>query len=284
MGFIIMSAEVIYDLHSHSSASDGILSPAALVSRAKTNNVTALALTDHDTVAGLPEAVAQAANDGLTLIAGIEFSSQWQNRGVHIVGLNIDPDAPSIREAVSHQAAIREQRAEMIGARLAQMGVPGALEGAKARAGKKGTLGRPHFARFMVDEGYVSNINQAFKRYLGPGKPGDVKQGWPDFEQVIAWIKAAGGVAVLAHPCKYKMTRTKLCVMVQAFVDAGGEGIEVVCGPQTPNQTRDINGIANKFNLKASCGSDFHSPGQAWQELGRFPRLPENSEAVWHLF
>lgn len=278
-----MIAEAIYDLHSHSSASDGILSPAALVSRAKSNNVTALALTDHDTVAGLAEAQQQSRLEGLELIPGIEFSSQWQGRGIHIVGLNIDPEAPSIKQGVEIQASRRRLRAEQIAARLEKSGVRDALAGARAQAGGD-NLGRPHFARYLVEAGYVSNINQAFKKYLGAGKPGDIRQCWPEFADVVAWIRAAGGIAVLAHPCKYKMTRSKLCAMVLAFVEAGGQAIEVVSGAQTPVQTRDIAGIAHKYGLLASCGSDFHGPGQAWQELGRFPSLPAQAEAVWHSF
>lgn len=278
-----MSAEAIYDLHSHSSASDGILSPAALVSRAKSNNVTALALTDHDTVAGLAAAQEQARLEDLDLIPGIEFSTQWQGRGIHIVGLNIDPRARSIEKAVQLQTTRRARRAEDIADKLARMGVADALEGARRYAGEA-AIGRPHFARFLLESGYVNNINQAFKRYLGAGKPGDVKQMWPEFDEVVAWIREAGGIAVLAHPCKYKMTRSKLCVMVQAFVDAGGRGIEVISGAQNPNQLRDITGIAHKFDLLASCGSDFHSPGQAWQELGRFGALPRDLKPVWEAF
>lgn len=278
-----LGAEAIYDLHSHSSASDGILSPAALVSRAKINNVTALALTDHDTTAGLEEAQEQSRLEGLDLIPGIEFSSQWLGRGIHIVGLNIDPQAPSIQEGVALQAQRRVERAEQIAARLAKAGVEAALEGARSYAVGE-NIGRPHFARYLVEAGYVSNSNQAFKKYLGAGKPGDIKQCWPEFGEVVRWITDAGGIAVLAHPCKYKMTRSRLCVMVQAFVEAGGTAIEVVSGPQTPNQTRDIAAIALKYDLAASCGSDFHSPGQAWQELGRFPRLPEPLQPVWRQF
>ncbi len=278
-----MVAEAIIDLHTHSTLSDGILSPTELVSRAKNNNVAVLALTDHDTVAGITEAQAQARKLALTLIPGIEFSSLWQGRGIHIVGLNIDPQSQAIHSATFYQTQVRWERAQLIAKKLQAQGIDGALEGAKANAGAA-VVGRPHFARFLVDEGHVKNISQAFKKYLGAGKPGDIKENWPSFEKVVAWIHEAGGLAVLAHPCKYKMTRSKLCVMVQAFVDAGGDGIEAVSGQQTLQQTRDVLKIAAKFNLKVSCGSDFHQPGQAWQEVGRFPSLPAGVEGIWQVF
>ncbi len=274
---------MLYDLHSHSSASDGILSPAALVSRASANNVSVLALTDHDTVAGIHEARAQAERENLQLIAGIEFSSQWQGRSIHIVGLDIDPDSAALQGAVAQQAAVRTRRAERIAAKLERLGFAGALAAAQGFAGDA-VIGRPHFARFLVEAGHVKNTEQAFKKYLGAGKAGDIKQDWPDFEQVIAWIHQAGGLAVLAHPCKYKMTRSKLCAMVQAFADLGGDALEVVSGPQSPNQTRDMLGIAVKFGLKVSCGSDFHQPGQVWQELGKFASLPEDVDGIWQNF
>ena len=275
-----MTGTELFDLHSHSLESDGILSPEALVSRAKLNNVTTLALTDHDTLAGIGRAKAAALVEGMKIITGIELSSQWAGRGIHIVGLNIDVDSPSMEEAVSHQLATRETRAEQIGRRLEKYGITNALAGAREFSGGA-AIGRPHFGRFLVEQGHVKNMNQAFKKYLGAGKPGDVKQDWPEFDTVIGWIHRSGGVAVLAHPCKYKMTRSKLCAMVRDFADLGGDAMEVVCGPQTPAQTSDMLKIANQFGLKASCGSDFHSPGAQWQELGRFPPLPDGIEPVW---
>lgn len=273
----------MYDLHCHSDQSDGILSPEQLVSRAKANNVAVLALTDHDTVKGVARAKAQAGAEGISLVAGIEFSSQWQGRGVHIVGLAIDLDSPVLFQAIAHQGQVREKRARQIAGRLERLGIPGALEGAR-RYASGDQLGRPHFARFLIDEGHAGNMNQAFKRYLGAGKPGDIKQDWPDFGTVVDWITEAGGVAVLAHPAKYKMTRSKLCAMVQHFADSGGRAIEIVCSKQSPDITANLVKIASKFGLHGSCGSDFHSPGQPWQELGGFGSLPAGVPPVWELW
>ena len=270
----------LFDLHSHSHYSDGILSPAELVLRAKQQKVDALALTDHDNIDGLSEATAAAASADMVLIPGIEFSCQWQNRGVHIVGLNINPHDSELLLAIQEQRNARQQRAELIAEKLARVGVPDALAGAK-RIAEGGALGRPHFARYLVEAGFVKNINQAFKRYLGAGKTGDVKQAWPALSAVVSWIVHAGGVAVLAHPAKYKMTRSKLCAMVADFKQAGGEGIELVCGRQSPEVTSNIVNIAKQYKLLGSCGSDFHIPDQPWQELGQFGGYPSEVQPVW---
>lgn len=274
------SAGTIYDLHCHSNASDGILRPDELVSRAKARQVDVLALTDHDTLAGYSLARQAAAEVGLKLICGVEFSSQWSRQGIHIVGLNLDPDSSVLAEAVAQQQHTRAQRAIEIADRLEKHGIQGALEGASRYAGEA-TLGRPHFAQFLVEKGHVSSVNAAFKQYLGAGKIGDVRHGWPDFTTTVGWIRAAGGTAVLAHPTKYKMTRTKLCAMIADFMDAGGEGIEVIAGGQTPQVTADLARVADRFQLLASCGSDFHAPDKPWQELGAFGTLPAICRPVW---
>jgi predicted metal-dependent phosphoesterase TrpH len=274
----------LYDLHAHSNYSDGILRPQAVVSRAKTQGVTALALTDHDTLGGLAEARQEALVQGIELIAGIEFSCLWNGIGIHVVGLQVDPDSRVMQEAVTSQHQARERRAETIAAKLEKAGIAGALDGARQVAGEGAVLGRPHFAKFLVAEGHCKSINAAFKRYLGAGKPGDVKQLWPSVGEAVDWIRAAGGIAVLAHPDKYKMTRTKLGRLLQEFVEAGGEAMEVVSGQQSPNTTRDMALIANRFELYASCGSDFHVPDQPWQELGGYSPLPDNCQPVWQLW
>ncbi|MFT5082244.1 MAG: putative metal-dependent phosphoesterase TrpH [Lentisphaeria bacterium] len=273
----------IYDLHCHSDQSDGILSPEELVSRAKLHNVSVLALTDHDTVAGLARAKQQAQLIDLELICGIEFSSQWQNRGIHVVGLNVDVNSEALRSAVQAQEALRCHRGQVISEKLAALGIPGALAGALKHA-SSGVVGRPHFAAYLVETGVCRSVQQAFKRYLGTGKPGDVKQLWPEIEEVVSWVRAAGGVAVLAHPDKYKMTRTKLCTLVDEFKASGGQGLEVVSGFQSDVTTQDLAKTAIKYSLHASCGSDFHAPGGSWQELGRFPALPAGLTPVWSLW
>lgn len=273
---------MIFDLHSHTYFSDGALSPEALVERAKARGVSVLAITDHDTIAGVNLAHKAAVKAGIELIAGIEFSSQWGKGGVHIVGLGVNPDSPELQAAISFQEQARDARSIAIGERLSRAGFPGALAGAKALAGE-GTLGRPHFAQYLVNIGAVKNINAAFKKYLGTGKPADVKYQWPLMDEVIGWIHAAGGVAVLAHPAKYELTRMKMCALVDSFVAAGGDAVEVISGLQPMSLTQDLINIVNARSLYASCGSDFHAPDQTWQELGSFGVLPDNVKPVWNL-
>lgn len=245
--------------------------------------VTVLALTDHDSVAGIDEARTAAAAEGIRLLPGIEFSCLWNGTGIHIVGLNIDPQHPQMQQAIARQAQNRDTRAVQIGDKLAKAGIPGALEGARRIAGDA-VIGRPHFAQFLIETGRVSSVNAAFKKYLGAGKIGDVKQIWPSIAEAAGWITAAGGVAVVAHPDKYKMTRTKLGRLLEEFVEAGGRAMEVVSGRQSPELTRDLRLLANKFELHASCGSDFHVPDQPWQELGGFGGLPDDCCPVWELW
>ncbi len=271
-----------FDLHCHSHFSDGILSPELLVSRAKEYEIDVLALTDHDTIAGLPLAQKAADENGIKLINGIEFSSQWGKGGVHVVGLGFRLDSPELNAAINAQNDARSSRAEQIAARLAKAGIAGSLEGAHALAGNA-YVGRPHFAQYLVNIGAVTNINAAFKKYLGTGKPADVKYQWPAMAIIIGWIHAAGGVAVLAHPCKYDLTRIKMCALIKDFAAAGGDALEVVSGMQAHPVTMDLAKLAVANNLAASCGSDFHIPGQTWQELGSFPNLPDTCRPVWEL-
>ncbi|PCO06383.1 PHP domain-containing protein [Microbulbifer flavimaris] len=280
----------LVDLHCHSSASDGILSPAQLVSRAKSCGVTLLALTDHDTVAGIGEARAAAAGTGVTLLPGIEFSSRWGKQLVHVVGLGVDTESPILRQAIAARDALRAERAERIAERLEKRGFTGALEGARRLAGA-GVLGRPHFARWLVEAGHVQDTARAFKRYLGAGKCGDVTVEWPQLEQTVGEIHGAGGCAVLAHPLKYGMTRTRLLRLMTEFRSAAGDAVEVVCGRQNPVQTREVTRLvadaaqatSGAGTLLCSVGSDFHQPGQPWRELG-CAQLPADVEPVWNLW
>ncbi len=270
---------VIFDLHTHTTASDGSLSPTELVQLAHERGVGVLAVTDHDTVAGYAEA-ASAVGAGPEIVAGIEFSTTWSGRGVHIVGLNVDPDHPALLRGVEQQQRARDERAREIGRRLARLGIDDPYPAVKRIAGDA-VIGRPHFAAYLVEQGVVKDVATAFRKHLGPGKRGDVRTGWAGLEQVIAWIHSAGGVAVLAHPAKYKMTMTKLQSLATDFVTAGGDGIEVVCGQQTADVTRKMSGIANDFDLAASIGSDFHHPAQAWSRPGACGRLPRGLHPVW---
>lgn len=252
------------------------------MSRAGERGVTALALTDHDTIAGIPVAQLAAKELGIRLVPGIEFSSHWGKGGVHIVGLGINPASAELNEAIARQQGARAERGRAIGARLAQLGVPDALAGAQKLAGGA-QLGRPHFAQYLVDLGKVKNTPAAFKKYLGAGKPADVKFTWPDMRSVIGWIQAAGGVAVLAHPRKYPLTRTKMCALIADFAALGGDALEVISGQQPSGMAEDLARIAEAHKLAASCGSDFHRPGEPWQELGNFGKLPLQCRPVWSL-
>ncbi|GAA5523804.1 5'-3' exoribonuclease [Microbulbifer aestuariivivens] len=278
------------DLHCHSTASDGILSPAELVSRAKSCGVTLLSLTDHDTVAGIAEAQVAAAAAGVTLLPGIELSSRWGKQLVHIVGLGVDTGSEALRRAISERDGLRSERAEHIGARLEKRGFYGALDGARRLAGD-GVLGRPHFARWLVEAGHVEDTARAFKRYLGAGKCGDVSVEWPQLEETIAAVHGAGGCAVLAHPLKYGMTRTRLLRLMTDFCAVGGDAVELLCGRQNPVQTRELarlmaeaaQAAERPTALLCSLGSDFHQPGQPWRELG-CTHLPADVEPVWNLW
>lgn len=270
---------MLADLHCHSRCSDGELTPTELVDRAHEMGVTMLALTDHDTTEGIPEARSRANHHGMTLINGIEFSSVWNGMGIHIVGLGFDMDHPVMKQAVADQENRRRERAKIIAERLEKQGIEGILAAAEAKA-DGGQLGRPHFAQAMVEMGKVKNIAAAFKRYLGAGKPGDVKAQWPEMSEVVQWIREAGGTAVIAHPDKYKMTRTKFNLLLKAFVEAGGNGIEVLSSGMERTFTQKMAQCCIDYNLFASQGSDFHGP-KPWAELGRLPPMPKDVTPVW---
>ena len=268
-----------YDLHCHTNCSDGQLTPKQLVDRAIEMGVNALAITDHDTIAAF-QYINIKENSSIKIIPGIEFSSSWEKINVHIIGLNFKLDSTSLETGIKFQQAARSQRAAMIASRLDNLGFKGSLAGA-ANIAKNGNIGRPHFAQYLLDIGAVKDIDQAFKKYLGSGKPGDVKNFWADLPQIVSWIKEAGGIAVLAHPKKYKLTRNKLKRLLDDFIEAGGEGMEVISGNQSPDITKDLENLCIEKKLLASCGSDFHRPGQAWAELGHIPTLPLSCIPIW---
>lgn len=271
------------DLHCHSRASDGALSPADVVQRAAQRGVTHLALTDHDTVAGLPEARKESERQGLTLVNGVELSCAWGSQTIHIVGLDFDEHAPPLVQAMAEQLENRWRRARAIDERLARLKIPDLL--ARATAAADGEVpGRPHFARVLIEAGAAGNNQQAFKRYLGAGKSGDVRAFWPSLETVVSWVLEAGGIAVIAHPRKYKMTATRLRSLVSDFQRSGGQGIEVSVSGQSSGDLGFVSELCRRQGLWASQGSDFHSPGAFWAELGSVARLPEDLETVWQHF
>lgn len=265
-----------YDLHTHTTASDGDLSPAALVARAAERGVTQLAITDHDTVAAYSSLPAAT---GIGIVPGIELSTRWRKIGVHVLGLGIAPDDAGLAAGVTAQLSARRRRAERIAERLVRAGLPDLLPAAERHGGD--CIGRPHFAQALVDGGHVSDTRHAFRRYLGAGKAGDVKSEWAPLAEVIAWIAGAGGVAVLAHPAHYRLTRTKLRELVADFRAAGGRGLEVVSGRQQDAVTRHLAELAVDTEMLASCGSDFHRPDRHLADVGGCAPLPAGLRPVW---
>jgi predicted metal-dependent phosphoesterase TrpH len=272
---------VLFDLHSHTTLSDGALTPRELISRAVDKGVDVLAITDHDTLDAYRELPLNAG--GIKLVPGIELSTQWQSVGIHVLGLNVDLNSDVIHAAAKAQSNARLERAIRIGEILEKQGVVDAFRGARELA-VGGYIGRPHFARHVVNTGKAKSINAAFKKYLGDGKAGDVKQHWAELPQIIKWIRDANGIAVLAHPLKYKLTRTRLKRLLESFMNAGGQGMEVVSGLQLPQHTKDMAQLCEQRGLLASCGSDFHMPGKYWAELGAISSLPDNVTPVWDRF
>ncbi len=271
------------DLHSHTNASDGMLSPPDLCQHAQRCGIELLAITDHDTVAGYRVArswIQQNAEVALQLLPAVEYSSVWSTIGVHVVGLGIDSEHAATLAACEYYTEARRKRADMIGARLTKLGMPGATAGALALAGSA-QVGRPHFARYLVAQRHVRSEDEAFDRFLGAGKPGDIKLLWPEMGQVIDWISAAGGVAVLAHPLKYRLTATRLRKLVADFTAFGGVAMEVVVGRQSTQDSQFLAQLAAHHHLQASVGSDFHGAGSSWCQLGEIADLPKICEPVW---
>lgn len=271
-----------YDLHCHSTASDGLLAPAALVERAAGNGVDVLALTDHDEISGLAEARLRAAELELRFIDGVEVSVSWSGVTIHIVGLNVDPDNAQLQQGLQTIRQGRTERAKKMAQDLARAGIPGSLEGAYAYVDNPNLIGRTHFARFLVEKRYVSDVKSAFQHYLVSGKPGYVPHQWATLDDGLACIKASGGVAVLAHPGRYKLTRTELRKFLGEFKDGGGTGIEVVTGSHTAEQFLQYGILAQEFGLLASRGSDFHGPGESRVDLGQLPNVAADLKPVWH--
>ncbi|MGH8682077.1 MAG: 3',5'-nucleoside bisphosphate phosphatase [Burkholderiales bacterium] len=271
-----------YDLHCHSTASDGVLSPAQVVQRAAANGVSVLALTDHDELVGLTAAAEAARAAGIRLVPGVEISITWRDLSIHIVGLGVDPENGTLASNLDCVRSSRGRRAERIAAELDNLGIEGSLEGAYAHAENPKVIGRTHFARFLVQRGLAPDVASVFKRYLARGKPGYVPHQWAELADAVAWIRASGGRAVVAHPGRYKLSRAELRRFLGEFKAAGGEGIEVVTGSHSPEQYGEFARLAREFEFLASRGSDFHGPEESLADLGRLPPLPADLKPVWH--
>ncbi|EEV7408213.1 TPA: 5'-3' exoribonuclease [Escherichia coli] len=275
---------VIYDLHSHTTASDGCLTPEELVHRAVEMRVGTLAITDHDTTAAIAPAREEISRSGLALnlIPGVEISTVWENHEIHIVGLNIDIAHPLMCEFLAQQTERRNQRAQQIAERLEKAQIPGALEGAQ-RLAQGGAVTRGHFARFLVECGKASSMADVFKKYLARGKTGYVPPQWCTIEQAIDVIHHSGGKAVLAHPGRYNLSAKWLKRLVVHFAEHHGDAMEVAQCQQSPNERTQLATLARQHHLWASQGSDFHQPCP-WIELGRKLWLPAGVEGVWQLW
>lgn len=268
-----------YDLHCHSNHSDGELSVAALFELAAEREITDLALTDHDTLAGMPSAAKAAADNGIKLIHGLELSATWRGQLLHIVGLGVDPENPQLKAGVAENKQRRSDRASLMVADFAEHGIDLAEE--VDRLLNDAVPTRPHFAQALINLGYAKDKKQAFKRYLVRGKPGFVPLQWPSIEDIAAWVNAAGGIAVLAHPMRYKFTRTKLIMLIEEMQTAGIQGIEVSTPVTDPQQITMLAKLAVQYDLLGSMGSDFHSPDQPWARLGFAEPLPPQVTPVW---
>ena len=269
------------DLHCHSTVSDGTLEPAEIVRRAHRNGVQALALTDHDEVGGIAPAAAEAAALGICFIPGVEVSVSWAQETIHIVGLRIDPCNETLVQGLESVRSGRQARAVEMAEGLARAGIGDAYEGALKYVGNPDLISRSHFARYLVEIGACGDVKQVFQKYLVEGKPGYVPHRWARLEQAVHWIAAAGGVAVLAHPARYRFDEIRLWALVEEFRQAGGAGIEVVSGSHTAADFLRFGRWSREFGLAASRGSDFHDPGESTYDLGRLPRLPDSLEPLW---
>lgn len=272
------------DLHSHSNVSDGELAPCALVARAAAQGVELFALTDHDELGGLAEARAAAQSLGLAFVPGVEVSVSWGETTVHIVGLGVDESDATLREGLAYVRSGRLRRAQAIGAQLAAVGIEGALEGALAHAGNVDMISRTHFARYLVDIGVCRDMREVFNRYLSEGKPGFVPHRWGALDDAVAWIRGARGVAVLAHPGRYKLGDLAMHELMREFKRAGGEALEVSTSNHTRGQIETYAQVARELGFEASAGSDFHAPGESLAELGGAAPLPADLLPVWHRF
>jgi predicted metal-dependent phosphoesterase TrpH len=270
-----------YDLHSHSTWSDGLLAPAAVVQRAAARGVDVYALTDHDDTGGLAEAAEAARDTTMMFVPGAELSVSWESHTIHVVALQIDPDNAVLNGGLAEIRSGRDTRAHRIAKSLGDAGIPGAYDGARKFVTSDRLISRSHFARFLVERGHAREMKDVFKRYLTPGKPGYVTHAWATLPQAVSWIHAAGGQAVLAHPGRYKVTATGMRRLLTDFCEAGGDGIEVLSSSHTPAQFTEYATYARVFGLLASSGSDYHGPGESWLDLGGLPALPAGVTPVW---
>ncbi|MDA8522128.1 3',5'-nucleoside bisphosphate phosphatase [Acidovorax sp. NCPPB 4044] len=271
------------DLHCHSVVSDGTLTPEALAERARANGVTLWALTDHDEVGGQHRAMAAAAAQGMAYLTGVEISVTFIGATVHIVGLGFDPDDARLQQGLAATRGGRGERAQEMAEQLARVGIRDAYEGALRYVGNPELISRTHFARFLVETGVCRDTPEVFRRFLTEGKPGYVPHRWAALGDAVRWITEAGGMAVIAHPARYRFSATEEYALFSEFLQHGGRGVEVVTGSHTAAEYITYAGVAQEFGLAASRGSDFHSPQESHTDLGALPPLPGTLTPVWDL-
>lgn len=270
-----------FDFHCHTSASDGYLTPKELIDLAVEKKITHLAITDHDTTSGYEEVRDYAVEKGLQLISGSEISCQWEGHTIHIVGLDMDVNNKTLQSGLKSNRAKRWQRAFEINARAKKRRIPDLLESILPKV-KTGMIGRSHFAYELIERKFVKDQQRAFDKFLKKGRPLYAGVDWPALEEVVYWIRSAGGVAVIAHPHIYKLSANKLNKMIEAFKAAGGQGIEVVNQPRVCSEQRGMADRAIRYDLYASQGSDFHRSEQVWRGLGWLAEMPKGVDPIWN--
>ncbi|KRC23563.1 3',5'-nucleoside bisphosphate phosphatase [Acidovorax sp. Root217] len=271
------------DLHCHSVVSDGTMTPEDLAARAKANGVELWALTDHDEIGGQHRAAVAASAQGMAYLTGVEISVTFADTTVHIVGLGFDPDNTQLAAGLAATRGGRGERAQDMAQQLAQAGIAGAYEGALQFVGNPALISRTHFARFLVETGVCRDTSEVFRRFLTEGKPGYVPHRWASLGDAVRWITEAGGVAVIAHPARYKFSANEEYALFSEFKAHGGRGVEVVTGSHSPPEYVTYAAMAQEFGLAASRGSDFHSPDESHTDLGTLPPLPGTLTPVWEL-
>ena len=271
------------DLHTHTHCSDGSLTPTELVSRAQQRGVEVLAITDHDTVAALDEANPVAASLGVTLLPSVEISSEWRDGGLHVVGLNIDPKSPALLTILDELREARRQRAIKIAEKLRRVGLT-KIDERLSSVADASAFGRVHFAQWLVDDGIVKDQQEAFRKFLAQGRSGYVRSPSATLEHTVKSIVAAGGVACIAHPSRYKMSNGQMRKLLETFRVLGGQAVEVSTAGDNGQMVERMTDMARESGLLASVGSDFHSPGLLWRDLGKYLPLPERIEPVWRLW
>jgi predicted metal-dependent phosphoesterase TrpH len=268
------------DLHNHSYYSDGVLSPSEVIKLASQAECDLFSLTDHDTTDGIAEAQLEADKLNLNLVNGVEISALWRNMAIHILGLGIDINNEILQTGLEHNQKLRKERAEKIALGLWRSGIKDALEKTQSFS-KTDMLTRTHFAQMLISEGYCKDMKAVFRRYLTGKKPGGVRVEWREFDEIVHWIHAAGGKALIAHPFRYRMTHTKIKTMLNDFKCVLGDGIEVVTGTSSAEEIQLGNQWAGKYNLLATCGSDFHGWPNQRVRIGNLRDLPDPEKAIW---